>query len=116
MRGVTISGAASAGVFVRSGLTEISDSRITMNAIGLEDDTNATINVANSVISYNITDSLPIAPSTILLANNNTFFANNGTGGAGGSALVVTHGPAAIGSREGAATIPPDDRLRPDRR
>lgn len=80
VRGVTISGASQVGVFIRSGLTEISDSIITQNLVGLEADSGSTINVANSVISYNGTDSISFPPANILLSNNNTLFANNGTG------------------------------------
>jgi len=115
LRGVTISGASSVAVFVRSGLMEISDSLITMSNIALEVDTNATISVANSVLSYNGTDSLPFSPSTILLSNNNTWFANNGTGGGGGTALRVNTGPVAAGFRIAAPAVVPDDVPRPRR-
>ncbi|MBZ5593216.1 MAG: right-handed parallel beta-helix repeat-containing protein [Acidobacteriia bacterium] len=104
MRGVTISGASQVGVFARSGLTEISDSVITQNLVGLEDDTNATINVANSVISYNATDVISFAPSTILVSNNNTLFANNGTGGGGGTTLSF--------GRQSTPSSLPDDKPR----
>jgi hypothetical protein len=110
MRGVTISGASSAAVFIRSGLTEISDSVITQSAIGLEDDTNSTINVANSVVSYNTIDAMAFATSTILLSNNNTFFANNGTGG-GGTSLSLSR-PSAGYYPNTALPSPPDDKPR----
>ena len=114
MRGVTISGASSAAVFVRSGLTEISDSLITLSAVGVMDDTGSTtINVANSVLSYNGIDIEAFSPATILFSNNNTLFANNGTGGGVGTILSVGGHPKSADFRNIVpATLLPNDTPR----
>jgi len=113
MRGVTISGASQAAVFVRSGLTEISDSVITQSAVGVMDDTGSTtINVANSVLSYNGIDIEPFSPSTILLSNNNILFANNGTGDGVGTILSVGSNQRPADNRNGAPASIPNDTPR----
>jgi Right handed beta helix region len=83
MRNVVVSGASSAAVFSRNGTMEISDSLITQSAIGVEADTNAFINVANSVVSNNSIDAefFPNTSGGIYVDNNNTLFGNNGTPG-----------------------------------
>jgi len=85
MRHVVVSGATTAAVFTRNGTMEISDSLITQSLIGVEADTNAFLNVANSVISNNGTDEIFYSNTTpgggIFLADNNTFFGNNGSAG-----------------------------------
>jgi hypothetical protein len=84
---------------------EISDSVITQSLIGLEADTNAFINVANSVISFNGTDEQGFSGLGIIyVANNNTLFANNGLGGSGGTPLVSSRPMA----HSGVAPTPPD--------
>jgi hypothetical protein len=89
MNNVTISGASSAAVFVRSGVTDINNSVITQSAIGLENDTNSTINAENCVLSYNSTAVEAFTSSTIRLSNNNIY--NNGTaiGAAGGTVATA---------------------------
>jgi Right handed beta helix region len=108
MRNVTISGATSAAVFSRNGQLEISDSVITQSAIGLEADTNAFINVANSVISYNATDEefFPNTTGGIFLSNNNTFFGNNATAGPPSGPSSVVNSQAVV--RTGKNPPPPD--------
>lgn len=82
LQNVTISGASSAAVFSRNGTMEIDHSVMTQSAIGVEADTSAIINVSNSVISFDATDSQPWGSSgTITINPDCTLFANNGTGG-----------------------------------
>lgn len=106
MRNVSISGASSAAVFSRNGVMEISDSVITQSLIGLEADTSAYINVANSVISFNATDEQGFSSGIIYVSSNNTLFANNGLGGSGGAPLVNSR-PMARG-----VIPPPPDKPR----
>jgi hypothetical protein len=77
MRNVSISG-ASAAVFSRNGVIDISESVITQSLIRLAADTSAYINVTNSVVSYNGTDEQGFRSLGIIyVSNNNTLFANN---------------------------------------
>jgi hypothetical protein len=103
MRNVSISGATNAAVFSRNGVMEISDSVITQSFIGLEADTGAYINVANSVISFNATDEQGFNGLGIIdVSNNNTLFSNNGQGGGGGPQLSAAIRPAIT------TPLPPD--------
>ena len=115
MRNVVVSGASSAAVFSRNGTMEISDSLITQSAIGVEADTNAFINVANSVISNNAIDEefFPNTTGGIFVGSNNTLFGNNGLPGPpGGSAGVRPSPQVVIRSNP---QLPPD-APRPPRR
>lgn len=115
IRNVVISGASSAAVFSRNGTMDISDSLITQSAIGVEADTNAFINVANSVISNNAIDE-EFFPNTsnpsggIFVSSNNTLFGNNGVPGPPGpSPLYVVKSQPVESSR---LTPPPPDKPR----
>jgi Right handed beta helix region len=114
MRHVVVSGASSAAVFSRNGTMEISDSLITQSSIGVEADTNAFINVANSVISNNGTDEefFPGTTGGIFVASNNTLFGNNGVPGPPAGPAVVSSPQVVIRSN---SPLPPD-APRPPRR
>jgi hypothetical protein len=113
LRNVSISGASGAGVFSRNGIMEISDSIITQSYVGVEADTSAYINVANSVISLNGTDEEAFTGGTIYVSNNNTLYANNGTGGASGGGLMSVVDSRAM--RAGSVAPPPPDKPRQHR-
>jgi hypothetical protein len=77
LQNVTITGASSAAVFSRNGSMAIDHSVMTESAIAVEADTSAAINVSNSVISFNGTDSEAFSPGVISLNPNNTLFDNS---------------------------------------
>jgi hypothetical protein len=115
MRNVVVSGASSAAVFSRNGTMEISDSLITQSAIGVEADTNAFINVANSVISNNAIDEefFPNTTGGIFVGTNNTLFGNNGLPGPPSGPAGVRPSPEVVIRTD--SPLPPD-ALRPPRR
>jgi hypothetical protein len=100
LRNIVISGASVAAVFSRNGQMEISDSLLTESTIGVEADSNAFINVANSVISFNGTDEefFPLATGGILVSNNCTLFGNNGLPGPPGGPNALVNPKAALPS------------------
>ncbi len=113
MRNVLISGASAAGVFTRNGTMDISDSLITQSAIGVEADTEAFLNVSNSVISFNATDEEFFPDGSgiggIFLSNNNTLFGNNGYSGPPGGTQPLSVAAGTVHRHEQA---PPDPRDR----
>jgi hypothetical protein len=92
LRNMVVSGASVAAVFSRNGQMDISESLLTESTIGVEADSNAFINVSNSVISFNGTDEdfFPLATGGIFVSNNCTIFGNNGVAGPAPGPQVVT--------------------------
>jgi hypothetical protein len=110
MRNVVVSGASGAAVSTNNGTMEISDSLITQSNTGLAAGTDAFINVANSVISYNATDVLffpgPGPGGGIFVSDNCTLFGNNGYPG-------PPAGPASFVKLTPREQRPPDTPRRP---
>jgi hypothetical protein len=79
---VTIQGASSAGVFTRNGSMDIIASTVTgalgLGAVGIEADTNATINVQNTMITGN-TDGVCIFTGSTATIGTSTTVADNAT-------------------------------------
>lgn len=115
LKHMEVSGASVAAVFSRNGQMEISDSVLTESTIGVEADSNAFINVVNSVISFNATDEVFYLLTTggIFASSNCTFFGNNGVAGppAGPNSQVAAETVVRTGH-----TLPPPDTPREGRR
>jgi hypothetical protein len=100
---VTVQGATSAGVFTRNGNMDITNSTITgsigLNVNGLEADTNATLNVQNSMITSNTNGVCIFSGSTAVIGTSTTITDN------------ATNIEACGGSATGMAGPPPPPKL-----
>jgi nitrous oxidase accessory protein NosD len=95
LQNVTITGATSAAIFTRSGVLDVSNSTLFGNAIALENDTSATINATNNMISQNQTAVLVYTSSVTRLSGNQ--FVNNNVGLSLSGGSVVSFGNNARG-------------------
>jgi hypothetical protein len=103
LRNVTIQGATSAAIFTRNGFLDVSNSNLTQNLIALENDTSATINAENCMISGNGTGVETFSGAATRLSHNDIL--DNQTSIANSGGIVLSPGTNLRGGNAG-GTIP----------